>query len=130
ASKTPAAMHPGLAASAPLGFLMGAMTWVTGVLQTGWLEKFPRLKAAVLESNASWLPLILSRSSNFSNLFAFQRDNRLIPDPAEVFNERCFICFESDETLVYRLRDGFQDVAICTSDFPQHAAEDAWAALH
>src|SRR5882672_3038907 len=124
-----AAMDPAIDASETLGFLMEAMTWVTVVLQTGWLEKFPRLKAAVLESNASWLPLILSRSSNFSNLFAFQRDNRLIRDPVEVFNERCFIGFESDETLVYRLWDVFQDVAIWSSDYPHHDAEDAWEAL-
>jgi hypothetical protein len=108
---------------------MEAMTWVTVVVQTGWLEKFRRLKAAVLESNASWLPLILSRSSNFSNLFAFQRDNRLIRDPVEVFHERCFIGFESDETLVYRLWDVFQDIAIWSSDYPHHDAEDAWEAL-
>jgi hypothetical protein len=36
-------------------------------------------------------------------LYAFQRDNRLIRDPVEVFNERCSIGFESDETLVYRV---------------------------
>ena len=88
------------------------------------------LKAAVLESNASWLPLILARCSNFSDLFAFQRDNRLIRDPVEVFHERCFIGFESDETLVYRLWDVFQDIAIWSSDYPHHDAEDAWDALH
>src|SRR5262249_26047278 len=86
--------------------------------------------AAVLESNASWLPLILARSSNFSNLFAFQRDNRLIRDPVEVFNERCFIGFESDETMVYRLWDVFQDIAIWASDDPHHDAEAAWEAGH
>src|SRR5262249_53856477 len=59
-SNITAAMDPAIDASETLGFLMEAMTWVTVVLQTGWLEKFPRLKAAVLESNASWLPLILS----------------------------------------------------------------------
>src|SRR5207245_2307422 len=77
------------------GVVMVAMTWVAVVVHVGWLEKFPRLRPAVLESNASWLPLILSRSSNFSNLYAFQRDNRLIRDPVDVFNERCFIGFES-----------------------------------
>jgi hypothetical protein len=61
---------------------------------------------------------------------AFQRDNRLIRDPVEVFNERCFIGFESDETLVYRLWDVFQDVAIWSSDYPHHDAEDAWDGLH
>ena len=83
----------------------------------------------MLESNASWLPLILSRSSNFSNLFAFQRDNRLIRDPVETFHRCCFIGFESDETMVYRLWDTFQDVAIWSSDYPHHDAEDAWEAL-
>jgi len=108
---------------------MEAMTWVTVVVQTGWLEKFPALNAAVLESNASWLPLILSRSTNFSNLYAFQRDNRFIGEPVEVFRRRCLIGFESDETLVYRLWDEFQDVAIWSSDYPHHDAEDAWEAL-
>jgi predicted TIM-barrel fold metal-dependent hydrolase len=129
-SNITAAMDPTIDASETLGFLLEAMTWVTVVVQTGWLEKFPKLKAAVLESNASWLPLVLARCSNFSNLFAFQRDNRLIRDPVDVFNERCFIGFESDETLVYRLWDVFQDVAIWSSDYPHHDAEDAWDGLH
>ena len=128
-SNITAAMDPAIDASETLGFLMEAMTWVTVVVQTGWLEKFPRLKAAVLESNASWLPLVLPRASNFSNLFAFQRGNRLIRDPVEIFHERCFIGFESDETLVYRLWDEFKDVAIWSSDYPHHDAEDAWDGL-
>jgi len=129
-SNITAAMDPAIDASETLGFVMEAMTWVTTVVMTGWLEKFPRLKAAVLESNASWLPLILARSANFSNLFAFQRNNRPIRDPAEIFRERCFIGFESDETLVYRLWDLFEDIAIWSSDYPHHDAEDAWDGLH
>lgn len=129
-SNITAAMDPAIDASETLGFVMEAMTWVTTVVQTGWLEKFPKLKAAVLESNASWLPLILARSSNFSNLFAFQRDNRPIRDPVEIFNERCFIGFESDELLVYRLWDMFENIATWSSDYPHHDAEDAWDGLH
>jgi predicted TIM-barrel fold metal-dependent hydrolase len=106
------------------------MTWVATVVQTGWLEKFPRLKAAVLESNASWLPLVLARAANFTDLFAFQRDNRPIRNPAEIFQERCFIGFESDEMLVYRLWDLFEDIGIWSSDYPHHDAEDAWDGLH
>ena len=128
-SNITAAMDPGIDASEALGFIMEAMTWVTTVVMTGWFEKFPALKAAVLESNASWLPLILSRARNFSNLYAFQRDNRPIRDPALVFRERCFIGFESDETLVYRLWDEFEDIAIWSSDYPHHDAEDAWDGL-
>ena len=128
-SNITSAMDPGIDASEALGFVMEAMTWVTTVLMTGWLEKFPTLKATVLESNASWLPMVLNRSKNFLDLFAFQRDNRPIKDPAETFHKRCFIGFESDETMVYRLWDLFENVAIWSSDYPHHDAEDAWDAL-
>ena len=70
-----------------------------------------------------------SRASNFSNLFAFQRGNRPLRDPVEAFHDRCFIGFESDETLVYRLWDEFKDIAIWSSDYPHHDAEDAWDGL-
>src|SRR5207248_1225785 len=123
------AMDPTIDSSEALGFMMEAMVWVTTVLMTGWLDKFPKLKAAVLESNASWLPLVLGKSKNFLDLFAFQRGNRPIKDPYESFHERCFIGFESDEVMVYRLWDLFKDVAIWSSDYPHHDAEDAWEAL-
>src|SRR5207302_4956448 len=123
------AMDPTIDTSEALGFMMEAMTWLTTVLMTGWLDKFPTLKVAVLESNASWLPLILSKCRNFSDLFAFQR-SRPIKDPSEAFYERCFIGFESDEDLVYRLWDTFEPIAIWSSDYPHHDAEDAWDALH
>ena len=41
----------------PLSFVAEAINWLTIVLMSGWLEKFPGLRVAVLESNASWLPL-------------------------------------------------------------------------
>jgi uncharacterized protein len=123
------AMDPTIDSSEALGFVMEAMVWVTTVLMTGWLDKFPKLKAAVLESNASWLPLVLGKSKNFLDLFAFQRGNRPIRDPYESFHERCFIGFESDEVMVYRLWDLFKDVAIWSSDYPHHDAEDSWEAL-
>jgi uncharacterized protein len=123
------AMDPAIDTSEALGFMMEAMTWLTTVLMTGWLDKFPTLKVAVLESNASWLPLVLSKCRNFSDLFAFQR-SRPIKDSYEAFYERCFIGFESDEDLVYRLWDTFEPIAIWSSDYPHHDAEDAWDALH
>src|ERR671934_116873 len=40
------AMEPTIDASESLGFIMEAMTWLTTVLMTGWLDRFPRLRAA------------------------------------------------------------------------------------
>jgi predicted TIM-barrel fold metal-dependent hydrolase len=121
-------MEPTIDASESLGFIMEAMTWLTTVLMTGWLDKFPRLRAAVMESNATWLPLVLGRSRNFLDLYAFQRGPR-VRDPFEVFYERCFIAFESDEEPVYRMWDVYENVGIWSSDYPHHDAEDAWEAL-
>ncbi len=129
-SNIAAAMDPTVDTSETLGFVMEAMTWVAVVMQTGWLDKFPKLKAAVLESNASWLPMVLHRASNFSNLFAFQRDNRPLRDPVESFYGRCFIGFESDEMQVYKMWQDFKDIAIWSSDYPHHDAEDAWDGLY
>ncbi len=124
------AMEPTIDASESLGFIMEAMTWLTTVLMTGWLEKFPRLKCAVLESNATWLPLVLGRSRNFLDLYAFQRGpERPIADPVETFYRRCFIAFESDEAPVYRMWDLYENVGIWSSDYPHHDAEDVWEAL-
>jgi predicted TIM-barrel fold metal-dependent hydrolase len=111
-----------------LGFIFEAMTWLTTVLMTGWLDKFPRLRTAVLESNATWLPLVLSRSRNFLDLYAFQRAPK-VRDPYEAFREHCFIAFESDEEPVYRMWDHYEDVALWSSDYPHHDAEDVWEAL-
>jgi hypothetical protein len=122
------AMDPQIDSSESLGFIFEAMTWLTTVLMTGWLEKFPKLRAAVLESNATWLPLVLARSRNFLDLYAFQR-GRAIRDPLETFYERCFIAFESDEEPVYRMWDVYENVGIWSSDYPHHDAEDAWEAL-
>lgn len=53
----------------------------------------------------------------------------MIREPRDVFYERCFIAFESDEELVYRMCDIYEDVGIWSSDYPHHDAEDAWEAL-
>src|SRR5919201_5540325 len=121
-------MDPQIDSSEALGFTLEAMTWLTTVLMSGWLEKFPRLRAAVLESNASWLPLVLARSRSFLDLYRFQRSREIRP-PRDVFYERCFIAFESDEEPVYRIWDVYEDVGIWSSDYPHHDAEDAWEAL-
>jgi predicted TIM-barrel fold metal-dependent hydrolase len=121
-------MEPTIDASESLGFIFEAMTWLTTVLRTGWLEKFPRLKCAVLESNATWLPLVLGRSRNFLDLYAFQRGPK-VADPVETFYRRCSIAFEGDEETVYRLSDLYDTVGLWSSDYPHHDAEDAWEAM-
>lgn len=121
-------MDPSVDSSESLGFIFEAMTWLTTVLMSGWLQKFPRLKPAIMESNATWLPLVLSRSKSFLDLYTYLRKNP-VRDPYEAFYEQCFIAFEGDEEPVARMWDVYENVGIWSSDYPHHDAEDVWEAL-
>jgi predicted TIM-barrel fold metal-dependent hydrolase len=119
--------------SAALSFIAEAETWTMVVLLTGWLEKFPRLKVAILESNSSWLPLILEKAETQLDLHRYLREMADPPektgDPREIFSRQCFIAFEGDEDITLRLWDIFQDIGIWSSDMPHHDASDAWEAM-
>jgi predicted TIM-barrel fold metal-dependent hydrolase len=115
------------AGDAAYGFIAEAMTWTGVVLMTGWLEKFPRLKVAILESNSSWLPLVLEKAETYLDLY--KHTDEKIGDPHEVFYKQCFIAFESDEMITLRLWDLFENIALWSSDMPHLDASDVWEAL-
>lgn len=115
------------AGDAAYGFIAEAMTWTGVVLMTGWLEKFPRLKVAILESNSSWLPLVLEKAETYLDLY--KHTGEKIGDPHEVFYQQCFIAFESDEMITLRLWDLFENIALWSSDMPHLDASDVWEAL-
>jgi len=109
------------------GFIAEAMTWTGVVLMTGWLEKFPRLKVAILESNSSWLPLVLEKAETYLELYRHLGEK--IGDPREVFYKSCYIAFESDEEVTFRLWDLFENIGLWSSDMPHLDASDAWEAI-
>ena len=114
-------------ASPNIGFIVEAQTWLTIVLMTGWLAKFPKMKAAILESNASWLPMIMEKAETYLS-FGYMKGVD-IPDPEETFARQCFIAFESDEAPVSRMWDIYEDVGIWSSDYPHLDGADAWEAM-
>lgn len=112
-----------------LSFVFEAMVWLAQVLLSGFLEMYPRLKMAIFESNASWLPELLDHCDR---LFKLYRNERLIQSdrlPSEAFSEQCFIAFESDEEPVFRQWERFEDVAIWSSDAYHHDGSDSWSAI-
>jgi len=115
------------AGDAAFGFIAEAMTWTAVVLMTGWLEKFPRLKVAILESNCSWLPLVLEKAETYLDLY--KHTGEKIGDPHEVFYKNCHIAFESDEVMAFRLWDLYEDIGLWSSDMPHLDASDVWEAL-
>jgi predicted TIM-barrel fold metal-dependent hydrolase len=115
------------AGDAAFGFIAEAMTWTAVVLMTGWLEKFPRLKVAILESNSSWLPLVLEKAETYLDLYKHLGEK--IGNPREVFYRSCFIAFESDEEITFRLWDLFENIGLWSSDMPHLDAADVWEAI-
>jgi len=113
-----------------LGFAHMAMTWMANALLSGFFERHPGLtRMAIMESNASWLPMLLEECDRAFDLYKGVRNPRVSRRPSEVFFERCFIAFEGDETPVYKQYPYFEDVGIWSSDVYHHDGADAWSAI-
>lgn len=116
-------------ASQTLSFIFEGMTWLTGVLLSGFLERFPRLKMAIFEANAEWLPMALESCDRLYHLYGNQRLPNVANLPSETFQDRCVISFESDEEGVFRRAPYFENIGVWASDTYHHDGEDAWEAI-
>ena len=112
-----------------LSFVFEAVTWLGQVLLSGMLDLYPKLRMAVFESNATWLPSLLE---HWDRLFRLYRNERALKTdrlPSEAFREQCFIAFESDEVPVFRQWDFFADWGVWSSDAYHHDGSDSWSAI-
>ena len=116
--------------SQTMSFVFEGMTWITQVLLSGMLDRYPKLKVAIFECNATWLVSMLERCDRYFKLY---RNERLMPSkrlPSEAFQQQCIISFESDETPVFRQWDRYENVGIWASDCYHHDGADSWSAIH
>jgi predicted TIM-barrel fold metal-dependent hydrolase len=112
-----------------LSFVFEAVAWLAQVLLSGMLELYPRLRMAIFESNASWLPPLLAHWDRLFRLYANERAMKSDRLPSEAFHAQCFIAFESDEVPVFRQWDGFEDIGVWSSDAYHHDGADSWSAI-
>jgi uncharacterized protein len=112
-----------------LSFVFEAMVWLAQVLLSGFLEMYPRLKMAVFESNAGWLPEMLDHCDRLFKLYANERLIKSDRLPSEAFAQQCYIAFESDEEPVFHQWDRFENVALWSSDAYHHDGSDSWSAI-
>jgi predicted TIM-barrel fold metal-dependent hydrolase len=112
-----------------LSFVFEAMTWLAQILLSGFLEMYPRLKMAIFESNATWLPEMLEHCDRLFKLYANERLIKADRLPSEAFAAQCYIAFESDEDPVFQQWDRFEDVGIWSSDAYHHDGADSWSAM-
>jgi predicted TIM-barrel fold metal-dependent hydrolase len=120
--------HAG-ADSQALSFIFEMHDWLAQVLLGGFLDRYPRLKMAVFESNATWLPYLLETCDRLWRLYANERRVAGERLPSEAFAEQCVISFESDEEPAMAEWDRFDTVGIWASDCYHHDGADAWSAI-
>jgi uncharacterized protein len=116
--------------SQTFSFIHEMQAWLAQVLLSGFLDRYDRLKMAIFESNAEWLPYALDTTDRLFKLYASERGakkgDRL---PSEAFEEQCVISFESDEMGVFRQWDRFENIGIWASDAYHHDGADVWGAM-
>ncbi|MBI3742751.1 MAG: amidohydrolase family protein, partial [Chloroflexi bacterium] len=121
------AQMPGPAPTRCLGFVHEAMTFVASMLLSGFFERFPNMPPmAIMESNATWLPIVLEQCDRVAKS---KSGPRLAALPSETFMSRCFIAFEGDEEGVHKQHTYFENIGIWSSDLPHIDGSDAWTAM-
>ena len=89
----------------------------TSLLQGGTLERFPRLKVAILESGGGWLAHWLERLDGKYRLLRKYTPLRM--RPSEYFQRQCWISVEPDEATTPAMVELLgEDRFIWASDYP------------
>jgi predicted TIM-barrel fold metal-dependent hydrolase len=115
--------------SQTLSFIYEATAWLAQVLLSGFLDRYPKLKMAIFESNATWLPGVLERLDRYYTLYGSERTAPAKRMPSQAFYDQCYISFEADEKPVFRQWDRFENVGVWASDAYHHDGADCWTAI-
>jgi predicted TIM-barrel fold metal-dependent hydrolase len=101
--------------SQPLGIMAVAVSLCAG----GVLERFPRLRVALLEGNCSWAPWLFHRlDEHYEWVGAFEARD-LTHRPSEYFRRNCFLSVECDEEPARQYIDWFgDDNLVFSTDYP------------
>ena len=89
----------------------------TEILSAGVLERFPRLKVAVLETGANWISAWLDRLDHkFEVIYAA---TRLKHKPSDYFRRQCLVSADPDESMTAEIvRHVGADYFVWASDYP------------
>ena len=115
--------------SQTFSFIHEMQVWLAQVLLSGFLDRYSRLKMAVFESNAEWLPYFLDSCDRLWKLYRPERGYSGDRLPSEAFKEQSVISFESDEVGVFEQWPDYEDIGIWASDAYHHDGADVWSAM-
>jgi uncharacterized protein len=115
-----------------LGFPCDNMATLGHFIFTGILERFPKLRLGILESNAGWLPFWLGRMDDHTHgrNTALRKPENLSMLPSEYFMRQCLISCDSDEkALKYTVEHLKGENIVWNTDYPHPDAIEPARAL-
>ncbi len=104
-----------------IGFPCDNMATMGHFIFTGILERFPKLRLAILESNAGWLPFWLGRMDVHSHgrYSIMGKPKQITMLPSEYFIRQCTVACDSDEiALTYAVDHLKGDCIVWNTDYP------------
>ena len=111
-------------------FMAEASVWVTATLMSGFFERHPKIKAAVFESDSTWLSFVLDECDKAFKLYRNRRQMPALKQlPSETFFQHCFSGFEGDESFPSHLPEFYREICAWSSDVYHHDGDDAWRAI-
>ncbi|MBI3744706.1 MAG: amidohydrolase [Chloroflexi bacterium] len=85
---------------------------------SGVLERFPRLKVAVLEAGGGWVPYWFDRMDHFCDVWRWNVPH-LKHKPSEYFKRQCWVSFDPDERSLPAVASLIgEDRIVWASDYP------------
>lgn len=112
-----------------LSFIYEAQSWLAQVLLSGFLDRYPKMKMLIFESNSMWLPYVLKQCDRVFKLYRNERRYSAKRLPSEAFYDQCAISFESDEVPTFRQWRAFEEIGLWASDCYHHDGADVWSAI-
>jgi uncharacterized protein len=115
-----------------LGFPCDNMATLGHFIFTGVLERFPKLRVAVLESNSGWLPFWLGRMDDHTHgrNSVMGKSEKLRMLPSEYFMRQCTIACDSDERALKHVVDELNgENIVWNTDYPHPDAIEPSKAL-
>jgi predicted TIM-barrel fold metal-dependent hydrolase len=101
--------------SQPLGIMATAVSLCSG----GVLERFPKLRVALLEGNCAWAPWLFHRLDEHYEWVGGHEARDLTMRPSEYFRRNCFLSIEADEEPARHYIEWFGDEnLVFSTDYP------------
>jgi predicted TIM-barrel fold metal-dependent hydrolase len=101
--------------SQPLGIMAVTVSLTAG----GVFQRFPKLRAALLEGNCSWAPWLLHRLDEHYEWIGWKEAPELDRKPSEYFRSNCFLSVEADEATAKQYIEWFgDDNLVFSTDYP------------